>query len=86
MYSGIPILTKKKTLGEFISAKFVDRLVDVSDIFCFLSARGGGRGSPRRWDRGGGWCTRAKWAPFVLLAFFPQFYSLLRFKIGHFPF
>ena len=30
--------------------------------------------------------TRVKWVPFVLLAFFPQFYSIFRFKIGHFPF
>ena len=29
-------------------------------------------------------CTRVKWVPFVLLAFFPCF--IFRFKIGHFPF
>ena len=34
--------------------------------------------------RGG--CTRAKWVPFVLLAFFPLVDSIFRFKIGHFPF
>ena len=28
-------------------------LVDVLDIFNFFSARGGGRGSPRRWEGGG---------------------------------
>ena len=30
--------------------------------------------------------TRVKWVPFVLLAFLPLFYSICRFKIGHFPF
>ena len=30
-------------------------LVDVSDIFNFFSAQGGGRGSPRRRGGGGGW-------------------------------
>ena len=34
----------------------------------------------------GGGCTCVKMEPFVLLGFFPQFYSLFRFKIGHFPF
>ena len=29
--------------------------------------------------------TRVKWAPFVLLAFLPLFYSIFCFKIGHFP-
>ena len=30
-------------------------------------------------------CTRVKWVPFVLLTLFRQFYSIFRFKIGHFP-
>ena len=41
-------------------------------ITCFMHMRGG--------------CTCVKMEPFVLLAFFPQFYSLFRFKIGRFPF
>ena len=31
-------------------------------------------------------CTRVSWVPFVLLAFFPLFYSSFCFKIDHFPF
>ena len=38
------------------------------------------------WTPGHPPCTRVKWVPFVLLAFFPPFYSICCFKIGHFPF
>ena len=35
--------------------------------------------------RGGGGCTRAKWVPFVLLAFFPCFIVFFASKLAIYP-
>ena len=70
------------------------RTFRILSIFYVVSGGGEREESPRRkggggafhLEIGGGGGTRAKWVPFVLLAFFPLFYCIICFKIGRFPF